>query len=169
MVSVATIAAYEAQIRRAQPIDLSRHYAIGEELWSVEQRFATGRISKEERDAVQASLREEERDAIVAFDTEEEFAAFCAASPRLQEQYLHEQEHATVYRKRNIPCTFGFVKIISEQGVGLIPWIHPQWPAGIPARLQLEITIQSLEAATEHSQGDLQDIAALRAILEHMQ
>jgi hypothetical protein len=153
------------RIDKATPIELQRHYQINDELWHTEQQYSKGQIGKPERDKRIAVLRAEERDAIIEFETEADFAEFCMErGGPLLEEYRHEEEHATIYRKYGVPCKFGFIKFTSRGHHGLIPWVTPCWQ-GQSTRERLEITLEALKNATEKSPGDLQDIAALQKIL----
>jgi hypothetical protein len=160
------ISYYERLLEQALAIELSEHYRLNDLLWETEQLFASNKISKEKRDARSHDIREKRGNCMVEFESEEHFQLFCEYfGGRLHEEFLHEQEHAAVYKQYGVPCKYGFIKIISEGYEGLIPWITPLWGKKYSGQSKLRIILEALENATEKSDGDKQDIAAIRNIL----
>lgn len=77
------------------------------------------------------------------------------------EQMAHEQEHVDVYQQYGIPVRYGFAITKTPIGDRYIPFVAPEFPPGMDAETQRNISIEAAGRPEQLSDGD-------RAFLENL-
>jgi len=143
-----------------------RHDEIKHEMRIAEERFTAGLITKDELSKGLRALTDEILGYSVLFQSEQDFSDYFKGHPFIYEQfYVHEREHAQVYKKHGVPVLWGVHRLVRDGDIGFAPFIGPQFPNDMPMRRRLEIELESIEAVSQMSEHDEQDAESLRRIL----